>query len=95
MLVICQGQSRYWYLIDDYCLPSGMPVCILAMVRSFGGVDVASFFHARYICDKYIVYETAPPTLDSTARIVEVGCKLEEREVIYGKKVRDITQGIA
>jgi hypothetical protein len=95
VLIICKGQSRYWFLIDDYLSPAGMPICILAEVRSFSGVDVASFFHARYICDKYIVYETAPPTLDSTARIAEVGCRLEESEVIYGKKVRNITQGIA
>lgn len=95
MCIIGQGKNRYWYLIDDYCLPTGMPICILAEIRSFNGVDVASFFNARYVCDKYVVYEKAPPTLDSTARIREVGCKLKGSEVIYGKKARNITQGIA
>ena len=95
MIAIKQEKNWYWYLIDDYYSPAGISICILAKIRSFNGIDVATFYHARYICDKYIVYEPAPPTLDSTARIKDVGCKLEESEVIYAKKSRNIAQGIA
>jgi hypothetical protein len=88
--IIEQVKNWNWYLIDDYLSPTGIPICILANIRAFNEIDVVTFYHARYLSNKYIVYEKAVPTLDSTNRIRDVGCKLEESEVIYARKGRSI-----
>ncbi len=74
-----------WFLIDDYISSTGLPICIVAKIKKLGSYDVVSYYHARYISGKYIVYESACPTLDCVARVREIGCKLEESEVIYAK----------
>lgn len=88
--IIEQVKNWDWYLIDDYLSPTGIPICILAKICAFNGIDVVTFYHARYLSNKYIVYEKAVPTLDSAKRTRDVGCKLEESEVIYARKSRGI-----